>query len=53
MGQIDFKLGNIYLDMTKNGNDQYVHLNQTCLDTLTALKQDCRSYGLKFSTLFL
>jgi integrase len=50
--QVDFKLGYIYLDMTKNGSDRYVHLNETALNTLVALREDCRGRGFKFATLF-
>jgi site-specific recombinase XerD len=50
--QIDFKLGYIYLDMTKNGSDRYVHLNQTALNTLGTLREDFKQRRFKFDTLF-
>jgi hypothetical protein len=36
----------------KNDSDRYVHLNETALNTLLALKADCQQRGLKFRTLF-
>jgi integrase len=50
--QVDLKLGYIYLNMTKNGSDRYVHLNRTALKTLVTLKEDFLSRGFKFSTIF-
>jgi integrase len=50
--QVDFEQEYIYLDETKNGSQRYVHLNQACLDALSALKEECRNRGLTFPTLF-
>jgi integrase len=38
--------------MTKNESDRYVHLNQTAVDSLIALRENCRNRGFKFQTLF-
>lgn len=51
-GQVDFKQGHIFLEKTKNGSSRYVQLNSTCLDSLTVLREECRTKGIKHETLF-
>jgi integrase len=50
--QVDFTHRYIYLDMTKNGSDRYVHLNRSALTALTQLKKEHVRLGLKFDSLF-
>jgi site-specific recombinase XerD len=50
--QVDFDRGFIYLEMTKNGSDRYVHLNKSARAALTGLKKEHERLGLKFETLF-
>jgi site-specific recombinase XerD len=52
LGQVDFEHEYIYLQMTKNGSERYVHLNRTALNTLGSLKEERDRRGLKFPTLF-
>ncbi|HEY6767373.1 MAG TPA: site-specific integrase [Candidatus Sulfotelmatobacter sp.] len=52
LGQVDFEHEYIYLQITKNGNERYVHLNPTALNTLGSLKEERDRRGLKFPTLF-
>jgi len=50
--QVDFKRSAIDLDTTKNGSAGTIHLNQTALESLKALKSEHEKRGLKFDTLF-
>jgi integrase len=52
LGRVDFEHEYIYLQMTKNGSERYVHLNHTALNTLGSLKEERDRRGLKFPTLF-
>jgi integrase len=50
--QVDFKQAYIHLDKTKNGSERYVHLNDTVVASLKALKEEHKSRKLDFDTLF-
>ncbi len=50
--QVDFDQEYIYLSMTKNGSERYVHLNTNALQSLRDLKVECERRGLTHPTLF-
>jgi site-specific recombinase XerD len=51
--QVDLERGFIYLNLTKNGSDRFVHLNSAAKLVLAALKERHKALGLPMdSTLF-
>lgn len=51
--QVDLERGFIYLNLTKNGSDRFVHLNSAAKQVLAALKERHKALGLPMdSTLF-